>query len=57
MKEKEILNEAYRKEIRDKEEMAWKLREQALHEADGVADRIKAINDYEQQMAKQKAEE
>lgn len=52
MKEKEILNEAYWKEIRDKEEMAWKLWEQALHEADGVADRIKAINDYEQQMAK-----
>ncbi len=37
--------------------MARKLREKVSHEADGVADRIKAINDYEQQMARAKAEE
>jgi len=41
------MNEAYKKEIRDKEEMAWKLWEKALHEADGVADKIKALNDFE----------
>ncbi len=41
------MNEAYKKEIWDKEEMAWKLWEVALHEADGVADKIKALNDYE----------
>ncbi len=44
----------YEKELRDKEALARRLREERLHEADGVADRLKAIDANERELNEQK---
>lgn len=46
----------YEQELRDKEKMARELRAQQLREADGVKERIDAINAHENHMAKDKAQ-
>lgn len=45
----------YEQELRDKERMAREIRAQQLREADGVKERIDAINNHEQQMQLEKA--
>ena len=39
------MNAMYRKDLMDKEALARKLREQRLHEADGVADKMKHLDE------------